>query len=95
MARGIFVAQISKGLVEGNPETLEAWHKALCLPEDYKLVGAIHSHSFDFMSMYFLLESEHIPESPLGLARINPIYRREFHEDGSSNAVLVRIEFGD
>lgn len=93
MARGIFFANITKGLVEGNPETLEAWHKVLCLPEDYKLIGAIRNDSFAPMGMHFLLESERIPASSLGLTRIDPVYRREFCEDGTSYAVLVRIDF--
>lgn len=93
MARGILFTRISKELVEGHPETLEAWHKALCLPEDYELVGAIHSPGLDFLKMFFLLESEHIPTSPLGLTKVDLVCHREYRDDGTSHAVLDRIEF--
>lgn len=89
MAHGILFITGGVGLL-GNPATLEDWHKALLLPENYKVIGwKTVPHG---MSLAVLVESDAIPLSASGLAEVKPVYHREYRE-GTSHAVLDRIEF--
>lgn len=94
MARGIMFASALDHAFMGNPSTLEEWHKALYLPEEYKVVGFIRNRDgWNCAGMVFLVESESIPESPTGLTEIKPIYSRIFHlETGQSETTFERME---
>jgi hypothetical protein len=77
----------------GQPETPEAWHKALLLPENYKVVAirpryepGLHTNT----EIIVLVESDAIPrgDAHISQTQVTPYYCK--HEDGKVE--LTRIE---
>lgn len=96
MATGIIF--INAGLEEQltNISTPEEWHKALLLPDNYKVIGAKRTFFSTFIDdTAIVVESNTIPEHSSGLTMVTPFYRSVLDdtETGKHHAELDRIEF--
>ena len=82
MAKGVifFTGYTANGL--GNPSTLEDWHKTLCLPDNYTVLGWRRVPGGFYLLV--IVESEAIPESATGLAIVTLVHQ---------NDALKKIEF--
>lgn len=83
----------------GKPETPEAWHKVLLLPETYEIERIEHHEYGDARGNVFdvFVQHEDIPiigdHTPM--PEVRPFYRAEYHEGETTlekKAFLDRIE---
>lgn len=95
MARGIIFIH-APHVFPGNPETLEEWHKALLLPDTFKVVGSKYAPFAPYGQQVLLVESDEIPEprKETGLTLVNPLYVSVQNEDGVTfTPHFERMEF--